>query len=124
VLTLFDWVNVGTSIAYACVFLLLSQRPRAARLVRPLAAAGRMGLTTYLTQSVVCTVLFYSYGLRWYGTVGFTGMLVITLVIYACQMVVSTWWLKRFRFGPAEWLWRKLTYGDVGPMRLGEAAAA
>jgi len=124
VLMLFDWVNVGGSIVYACVLLLLSQRPRAARALRPLAAAGRMGLTTYLTQSVVCTVLFYSYGLRWYGTVGFTGMLVITLVIYACQMIVSTWWLKRFRFGPAEWLWRKLTYGDIGPMRLGEAVAA
>jgi len=122
-LRLFDWVNVGGSIVYACVLLLLSQRPRTARVLRPLAAAGRMGLTTYLTQSVVCTLLFYSYGLGWYGTVGFSGMLVITLVIYGCQMAASVWCLKRFRFGPAEWLWRKLTYGDVGPMRLAEAAA-
>ena len=120
-LTVFDWTTVGSAIAYACALLLLSQRPRAARALRPLAAAGRMGLTTYLTQSVVCTLLFYSYGLGWYGTVGFTGMLVITLVIYACQMAASVWWLKRFRFGPAEWLWRTLTYGKL-PMRVVETA--
>jgi len=123
VLTVFDWATVGSAIAYACVLLLLSQRPRAARFLRPLAAAGRMGLTTYLTQSVVCTLLFYSYGLGWFGNVGFTGMLVITLVIYACQMAASVWWLKRFRFGPAEWLWRTLTYGNV-PMRVVETAPA
>ena len=77
-----------------------------------------MGLTTYLTQSVVCTLLFYNYGLGLYGKVGFAGMLGISVLLYSSQMAVSTWWLKRFRFGPVEWLWRKLTYGEVPPMRL------
>jgi len=123
VLDPFNWVVQGTSLAYAAVLLLLSQRPRGARLLRPLAATGRMALTTYLTQSVVCTLLFYGYGLGWYGQVTFTGMLLITLILYGCQMAASTWWLTRFRFGPAEWLWRKLTYGHVQSMRLEQARA-
>ncbi len=59
----FEATVVGGAVAYACVLLLIWQRPRGMRLLRPLAAAGRMALTTYLTQSIVCTLLFYSYGL-------------------------------------------------------------
>ena len=92
------------------------------RRLRPLAAPGRMALTTYLTQSIVCTLLFYSYGLGWYGDVGFSGMLLITLILFACQMAVSTWWLARFRYGPAEWLWRTLTYASMPQMRVAPSA--
>jgi uncharacterized protein len=82
-----------------------------------------MALTTYLTQSIVCTLLFYSYGLGWYGSVGFTGMFLITLILFACQMAASTWWLARFRYGPAEWLWRTLTYGRAPEMRVASIGA-
>jgi uncharacterized protein len=105
------------AIAYACILLLIWQRPRGERVLRPLAATGRMALTTYLTQSIVCTLLFYSYGLGWYGTVGFTGMFLITLILFACQMAASTWWLARFRYGPAEWGWRTLAYGRAPAMQ-------
>lgn len=118
VLKFFSWDTEGTAIAYACLLLLISQRPRGKRLLRPLAATGRMALTTYLTQSVVCTLLFYSYGLGWYGSVGFTGMFVITLILFGSQMAASTWWLARFRYGPAEWFWRALTYGRAPTMRV------
>lgn len=117
VLRLFDWATVGGAVTYACVLLLIWQRPRGERLLRPLAAAGRMALTTYLTQSIVCTLLFYRYGLGWYGSVGFTGMLLITVILFGCQMAVSTWWLARFRYGPVEWVWRTLTYGHAPSMR-------
>jgi hypothetical protein len=83
-----------------------------------------MALTTYLTQSIVCTLLFYSYGLGWYGSVGFTGMFLITLILFACQMAASVWWLTRFRYGPAEWLWRTLTYGRAPSIVLVSAALA
>ena len=124
VLKFFGWAIEGTALAYACILLLIWQRPRGERLLRPLAAAGRMALTTYLTQSIVCTLRFYSYGLGWYGSVGFTGMLLITLTLFACQMAASTWWLARFRYGPAEWLWRTLTYGRAPEMRVAPAQAA
>ena len=117
VLKFFDWATEGTALAYACILLLIWQRPRGERLLRPLAATGRMALTTYLTQSIVCTLLFYSYGLGWYGSVGFTGMFLITLILFACQMAASTWWLARFRYGPAEWVWRTLTYGRAPAMQ-------
>jgi uncharacterized protein len=118
VLKFFDWATEGTAIAYACILLLLWQRPRGERLLRPLAATGRMALTTYLTQSIVCTLLFYNYGLGWYGSVGISGCFLITLILFACQMVASTWWLTRFRFGPVEWVWRTITYGRAPAMRM------
>lgn len=110
---LFDWSVLGSTLVYACLLLLWWQRPSGPRALRPLAATGRMALTTYLTQSVVCTLLFYSYGLGWYGNVSYTGMLLITLVLFACQMAASTWWLARHEYGPMERLWRRLTYGPA-----------
>jgi uncharacterized protein len=115
--------TVPMGLAYAALLLLALQTPRGARLLAPLAATGRMALTTYLTQSVVSTFLFYSFGMKWFGTVTYTGMLEITIVLFAIQMAASTWWLKRYRFGPVEWLWRTLTYGHAPPMRLGTATA-
>ena len=77
-----------------------------------------MGLTTYLTQSLICTTLFYSYGLGWFGSATFTRIAIVTVTIYALQLAVSPWWLKRFRFGPVEWLWRTVTYGHAPAMRV------
>lgn len=113
-----EWSTEATSIAYAAALLLLWQSGRARRFLRALGAAGRMALTTYLTQSIVCTLLFYGYGLGWYGRTGFTGMLIITVVLFGIQMAASVWWLERFRFGPAEWLWRTVTYGRAPRMRV------
>ncbi len=89
----------------------------AAGLERALAAAGRMALTVYLSQSVVMTLLFYGYGLGLYGRVGPTVGLPIALGLFALQAVAARWWLQRFRFGPAEWVWRSLTYGRAQPWR-------
>jgi uncharacterized protein len=109
--------TVPMGLAYAALLLLAFQTQRGARLLAPMAATGRMALTTYLTQSVVSTLLFYSFGLKRFGTVGYTGMLEITVALFAIQMAASTWWLRRYRFGPAEWLWRTLTYGRPQAMR-------
>jgi uncharacterized protein len=117
VLKFFSWDTEGMAVAYACILLLIWQRPSGGRLLRPLAATGRMALTTYLTQSIVCTLLFYSYGLGWYGSVGYTGFFLLTLILFACQMAASTWWLARFRYGPAEWGWRTLAYGRAPAMQ-------
>ena len=116
------WATEATALGYAAALILLWQTPRGARLPAPLAATGRMALTTYLTQSVVCTLLFYGYGFGLYGRFGYTGMFVLTLVLFGCQMAASTWWLSRYRFGPVEWLWRTLTYGRAPAMRIREAA--
>ena len=114
-----DMSTEAAGLAYAAILLLAFQTRTGGRLLAPLAATGRMALTTYLTQSVVCTILFYSYGLGWFGRVGYTGMFRITVTLFAVQMAASVWWLRRYRFGPVEWLWRTLTYGRAPAMRVG-----
>lgn len=80
-----------------------------------LAAAGRLSLTNYLGQTVLAT-LFFS-GLNLYGHMKPTGMCVVAIVIYIAQVAASYWWVQHFRYGPAEWLWRTLTYAKIQPFR-------
>jgi uncharacterized protein len=81
-------------------------------------AVGRMALTNYLMQSVVMTSVFYGYGLGLYGEVPRFAQMLFVAGLITLQLAASPWWLARFRFGPAEWLWRSLTYGRLQPMRL------
>ena len=87
-------------------------------LTRRLAAVGRMALTNYLTHSIVCTTLFYGYGFALYGTMNRTALFGVVIVIWSVQLILSPIWLAHFRFGPAEWVWRSLTYWRFQPMRV------
>jgi len=87
----------------------------------PFAAVGRMALTDYLMQSVVCTLFFYHYTTGLYGRVGPAWGLAVTVIVYSWQVVFSNWWLERYRFGPMEWLWRGLTYRKFPEMRKAES---
>jgi len=102
---------------YASVIVLLVQKDAWRKRLRPLAAVGRMALTNYLLQSVICTMIFNGYGFGQFGKVGPALGILLTIVIFAVQIPLSNWWLSRFRFGPMEWLWRSLTYGKAQPMR-------
>ena len=75
-----------------------------------------MALTNYLLQSVVANFLFYGYGLGLARRVSPSLALLIVLAILAGQLLMSSWWLRRYRFGPVEWLWRTLTYGRREPL--------
>ena len=94
------------------------------RFLLPFAAVGRMALTDYLMQSVLCTLFFYHYTTGLYGRIGPAIGLVPTVILYAAQVVFSNWWLKRYRFGPMEWLWRGMTYGKFPSMRKEEPMPA
>ena len=85
--------------------------------VRRFAAVGRMALSNYLTHSLVMTTLFYGYGLDLYAEVPRVWQQAFVALLIGLQLLLSPWWLKHFRFGPAEWLWRSLTYGQRQPMR-------
>jgi uncharacterized protein len=93
---------------------------RGARLLAPFAWAGRMALTNYLTQSLVLGFVLFGVGpgLALAGRIGTCALLGIVVVVYAAQMLASRWWLGRYAHGPAEWVWRALTYGKMPPMRL------
>lgn len=82
-----------------------------------LAPAGRMALTNYLVQSLVWTWVFYGHGLGLWGQVPRAWQPVLMIAFFALQVMFSRWWLDRYRFGPAEWLWRSLTYLKMQPMR-------
>ncbi len=82
-----------------------------------LAAAGRMAFTNYLTQTIICVTIFYGYGFGLWGELDRASLLGVTVAIWLVQLAWSPWWLARFRYGPAEWLWRSLTYRKRQPMR-------
>ncbi len=103
--------------AYASTIVLLAQRESWRRRLAPLAAVGRMALSNYLLQSLICTTIFYSYGLALFGKVRPSLGLLLTIAIFLIQVPLSVWWLRRFRFGPIEWMWRSLTYWERQPMR-------
>jgi len=81
-----------------------------------IAAAGRMALTNYLTQSIVFGLVFYSYGLGWFGRWGVGVTLAGGMALYCAQLWLSQWWMKRFYFGPFEWLWRSISYRKWQPL--------
>jgi uncharacterized protein len=82
-----------------------------------LAAVGRMALTNYLMQTVICTTLFEGWGFGLFGQVDRFELLTVVLSVWLLQLVLSPLWLRYFRFGPMEWLWRSLTYWRLYPFR-------
>lgn len=100
------------AVGYLSAVALLCLRVGASR---PLAAAGRMALTGYLLQSVLAAVVFVGLGL--YDRVTPAQSLLVVVAVWALLLVVCPLWLRHFRFGPVEWLWRTLTYGQRQPLR-------
>ena len=109
--------NLLLCLGYVAVIALLMEQPRWRSRLLVLAPAGRMALTNYLTQSILCTAIFYGYGLGYFEQLPRFWQVPFVLAVYALQVAFSHWWLARFRFGPAEWLWRSLTYLRPQPMR-------
>ena len=106
------------ALGYLAALTLLLQRGVWKKMLAPLASVGQMALTNYLLQSVAFVLLFFGYGLGWFGqTSAFIGLL-LALLLFALQIVFSRWWLRHFRFGPFEWLWRSATYWKFQPMSL------
>lgn len=90
---------------------------RAERALRWLAPAGRMALTHYLLQSLLCTTLFYGYGLGYFERLPRAWQIPFAFALFAVQVALSPLWLRHFRFGPVEWLWRSATYLRWQPLR-------
>ncbi|MEM7331892.1 MAG: DUF418 domain-containing protein [Chloroflexota bacterium] len=111
------WGSIGVSLGYIAIIMLIAKSGRFARGIRPLAAVGRMALTNYLFHTVVATFIFYGHGLGLFGQVERIGQLLIVFGIWAAQLILSPIWLRYFKFGPAEWVWRSLTYGKLQPMK-------
>ena len=102
--------SVALSLGYIATIMLLNRQPYWQFFFRWLSPVGQMALTNYLTQSLICTLIFYGYGFGLFGQISITEGVVLAGVIYLVQVIWSTWWLQRFYFGPMEWLWRSGVY--------------
>ncbi len=115
---LFNYVgSIGVFLGYVALVMLAVQGRWLPGLQKRLAATGRMALTNYIAQSVICSLIFYGHGLGMFERVESPGRVGIVVAIWTLQLIWSPWWLARFRFGPLEWLWRTLSYMKWQPMR-------
>jgi uncharacterized protein len=104
--------RLGMMIFYVLTIVRLAQLPVWQQRFAPVAAAGRMPLTNYLLQTLIATTIFYGWGFGLWGKVGpATGLVLAFAIFFIIQVPLSVWWLRRFDYGPMEWLWRLLTYG-------------
>ncbi|HRO47416.1 DUF418 domain-containing protein [Agriterribacter sp.] len=104
-------------LAHTSLILLIFQSGILQSQFRRLAAVGQMALTNYVMQTVICTLFFFGYGLNYFGRLEYYQVFYIVCFIWLLQFFLSPLWLRYFRFGPLEWLWRSLTYHQVQPMR-------
>lgn len=114
----YDLRRIAVGLGHLSSLLLLCRAFPGGWLAQRLAAVGRMALSNYLGQSLLCGLLFGSIGMGLYGQ--FTGYYLygLVLLIWAAQIAFSNAWLAHFRYGPCEWLWRSLTYSARQPLRL------
>ena len=110
---LHDLVNAYRDVAWTAVsglaVIALWQSP-ARRLLRPLVPAGRTTLTLYIGQSLVFVPVFYGFGLGLHASMSQAQAVMLGIAAFAAQLVLAGWWMRHYRYGPLEWLWRALTY--------------
>jgi len=101
---------------YVGLVMLYARRRPEGPLTRTFAAVGRIAFTNYLLQTVVATTVFYGHGLGLFGSVSRVEALAMVVAFWPIQVALSVIWLRTFRFGPVEWVWRTLTYGEPQPV--------
>jgi uncharacterized protein len=103
--------------AHVSAIILLYKSKFAQGLFRRLEAVGQMAFTNYIMHSVICTLVFFGYGLNQYAEWQYYQLYFLVLAVWVLQLIVSPLWLRYFQFGPLEWLWRSLTYWRRQPFR-------
>jgi len=115
---LFAYGSTALALGYGAGIVLLTQKPEWQTVLRPLQNLGRMGLTVYLSGTAMFTTLFYGYGFGQLFLLGPAATSFYAALFFVILLIFCNWWLGKFRFGPAEWLWRSLTYLQPQPLRL------
>lgn len=111
------WGSILMALGWISIWMLLQHGGAVSGLRTRLRAVGRMALTNYLMQTVLGVLIFTGTGLGLFGRVPRIGQAGLVVLIWALELAWSPWWLARFRFGPAEWLWRSLSYRSRQPFR-------
>jgi uncharacterized protein len=114
---LYDLKRVFLSLGHASLILLAFRSGIMPWLMKGLANVGQLAFTNYLMQSIICTLFFYGYGLSYYNKLSLHQLYYVVISVWVFQIIFSAIWLRYFRFGPFEWLWRSLTYWKMQPMK-------
>ena len=109
------WASALVAIGYVGLVMLVVKLGAMRPVTRALAAVGRMALTNYLMQTVICTTIFYGHGFGQFGRFDRVEQIGVVAAVCAAQLIWSPVWLRYFRSGPFEWLWRSLSYWHVQP---------
>jgi uncharacterized protein len=112
------WGSLFVSIGYIALIMLICQSHVTSKIMNSFAAVGRTALSNYLLQTVICTTIFYGHGFGLFGRLERWQQVVVIPTIWILQLIVSPIWLRHFRFGPVEWLWRSLTYLRLQPFLI------
>ena len=109
--------RIPITIGHASLLMLVFRSNIVPWLMRALANVGQMAFTNYLLQSIICTFFFYGYGFGNYNKLAFHQLYYVVVAVWVFQLIFSSIWLRYFRFGPFEWVWRSLTYWKKQPMK-------
>jgi uncharacterized protein len=120
----FSVQQASLSAFYVAAVTLLFWNRSTQKLLAPLAPLGKMGLTTYLMQSMFGLIVFYGFGFGLLGRLGAAASVGLGILIFIGQVAFARWWLSRYNMGPVEWLWRSLTYLRLQPNARSQTTAA
>lgn len=114
--------NLGQMMVYFCGFTLLYYRYKGQKVLDRMAPVGRMSVTNYMVQSIVGVSLFYGFGGNFAVEFNYLQSFLLGAAFCVIQIAYSNWWIKRFYYGPMEWLWRSLTWFQVVPLSRRKAS--
>ncbi|WP_280935732.1 DUF418 domain-containing protein [Aquimarina sp. 2201CG14-23] len=109
----YDWSNIGLTAIILCAFILIYQRKRGYKFLSFFTSYGRMALTNYVLQSLIGTFLLFGWGIGLLGKVRTLYLVIIAIALISLQAVLSDIWLRHYKYGPLEWLWRSATKGKI-----------
>lgn len=115
--TFHELFRIAQTVGHVGLLLLVYRSSWLKWLVWTLAQTGRMALSNYLLQSILCGLFFYGFGLGMFAKLQIYETYLFVIAVWVVCVVFSVIWLRFFRFGPFEWLWRSLTYWEPQPMR-------
>jgi uncharacterized protein len=116
--TTYDLGRLTVALGHLGLVMILAKSGAMRWLTDRLGAIGQMAFSSYVTHSVICTIIFTGIGFGMYGRLQRYQLYYVVAAIWVFQLIVSPIWLRHFRFGPLEWCWRSLTYWQKQPMRL------
>jgi len=115
---IYDFRRLLLCLGHASLLMLIYRSKVVPWLMKALANVGQMAFTNYLVQSIICTLFFYGYGFGNFYKLSFHQLYYVVFAVWILQLIYSSIWLKYFRFGPFEWVWRSLTYWKKQPMKI------